>query len=157
MPVMLTDDEIARLISEPKRLPDDYRGKIQTRQKRGHRERELDLTGAGGNIFQLIIRESSMNVIDFSVILAWIPPQSSTLFRLCRYNGKSHEHTNKIEQKTFYAFHVHRATERYQKSGLREDAFAEPTDRYQDLASAIQCMIQECGFELPESFQPDLL
>ncbi len=156
MPVLLTDNEIADLIGEPKPLPDDFRDRIQTRAKRGHRERELDVTGAAGNAFRIILRESSINPLDFSVILAWMPPQSNTLFRLRRYNGKSHEHTNKIEQETFYDFHVHRATERYQKSGLREDAFAEANPRYQDFAGALRSMMEECGFELPSNYQPEL-
>jgi hypothetical protein len=44
---------------------------------------------------------------------------------LRRHNGKSHEHTNQIEAGAFYDFHIHRATERYQELGMREDAYAE--------------------------------
>ena len=156
MPVNLTDGEIARLIAEGKPLPGDHRQRVQTKPKRGHRERELDVSGTNGNEFRLILRESSFNRLDFSVILGWLPPQSTSLFRLCRYNGKSHEHTNPLESQTFYAFHVHRATERYQQSGLREDAFAEPTTRYQDLSGALRCLIQDCGFQLPPEDQARL-
>jgi hypothetical protein len=156
MAVSLTDAEIAALIAEVKPLPDDYRQRIQTRPKRGHRERELDVSGVSGSEFRLILRESSLNPLDFSVILTWLPPQSNNPFRLCRYNGKSHEHTNTLESKRFYDFHVHRATERYQQSGLREDSFAEPTTRYQDFASALQCLIQDCGFQFPANHQSGL-
>ncbi len=156
MGVKLTDAEIAALIAETKPLPDDYRERVRTKPKRGHRERELDLVGAQGSEFRVILRESSYNPLDFSVILAWLPPKSTSPFRLRRYNGKSHEHTNAIEARTFYDFHVHRATERYQRSGLREDSFAEPTTRYQDFASALQCLVQECGFQLPPNPQPGL-
>lgn len=156
MAVNLTETEIAALIGEAKPLPHDYRQRIQTKPKRGHRERELDLTGANGNEFRLILRESSFNPLDFSVILAWLPPQSTVPFRLCRYNGKSHEHTNALESQTFYEFHLHRATERYQQSGLREDSFAEPTTRYQDLSGALQCLIDDCCLELPKDAQRGL-
>ena len=118
MAVSLTDTEIAAFIAEAKLLPDDYQQRVQTRQKRGHRERELAIAGANGSEFRLILRQSSFNPLDFSVILAWLPPQSTSPFRLCRYNGKSHEHTNQLESQKFYEFHVHRATERYQQSGL---------------------------------------
>ncbi len=50
----------------------------------------------------------------------------------------------------------HRATERYQQSGLREDSFAEPTTRYQDLAGALLCLIQDCGFQMPPNNQSGL-
>lgn len=156
MAVVLADSEIAVLIAEAKPLPDDYRLRVQTRQKRGHRERELDVAGASGSTFRLVLRQSSFNVLDFSVILAWLPPQSTSAFRLCRYNGKSHEHTNALESQTFYDFHVHRATERYQRSGRREDGFAEPTAHYQDFAGALRCMLHDCGFQVPGNSQAEL-
>ena len=78
------------------------------------------------------------------------------LFRLRRHNGKSHEHTNQIEQITFYDFHIHMATERYQELGTREDAFAEVTDRYGDYESALRCLVEDCGFEVPPNPQIDL-
>jgi hypothetical protein len=67
-------------------------------------------------------------------------------FRLRRHNGKSHEHTNPIEKNTFYGFHIHTATERYQQSGYREDTYAEETNRYADYHGAIECMLRDCGF-----------
>lgn len=156
MPVRLSETEIAALIAEAKPLPADYRQRVQTKSKRGHRERELGLIGASGSEFRLILREASLNPLDFSAILAWVPPQSTSPFRLRRYNGKSHEHTNTLESQRFYDFHVHQATERYQQSGLREDSFAEPTNRYQDFTGALRCLIQECGFELPPGHQSEL-
>lgn len=156
MATTLSDTEITALLAEPKPLPNDFRSRVQTRPKRGHRERELEVDGGNGSKFRLILRQSSLNPLDFSVILAWVPPQSTTSFRLCRYNGKSHEHTNTLESQKFYDFHIHRATERYQQSGLREDTFAEPTTRYQDFAGALRAMIQDCGFQLPANQQPDL-
>ena len=156
MPTFLKDAEIAALLAEPKPLPDDYRTRLQIKPKRGHQERELDVTGAQGAKFRVILRQSLLNPLDFSVILAYLPPQATTPFRLCRFNGKSHEHTNKLEGNTFYDFHIHRATARYQQSGLREDAFAEPTNRYQDLATAQRCLVQDCGFQLPPNVQSEL-
>ena len=59
--------------------------------------------------------------------------------------------SNQIEASTFYDFHIHMATERYQELGMREDAYAEATDRFGDFDSALRCMVDECGFET----QPD--
>ena len=156
MATNLTDAEIAALVAEAKPLPENYQTRVLTHPKRGHRERELDIDGSNGSIFRLILRQSSFNPLDFSVILAWLPPQSTTLFRLCRYNGKSHEHTNTLDAQKFYDFHVHHATERYQQSGLREDSFAEPTNRYQDFSGALRCLIKDCGFRMPANQQSDL-
>lgn len=156
MAVQLEEIVILGLLDEPKPLPADYRERMQTRPKRGHKERELDITGSQGSEFRLILRQSSFNALDFSVILAYRPPGTNQLFRLRRYNGKSHEHTNVLEGQTFYDFHVHRATERYQESGLREDAFAEPTDHFADFQGAIRCLLTECGFEVPPDPQGKL-
>lgn len=156
MAVVLSDAEIAALIQEPKLLPPEYRRRMTTRPKRGHRERELDVVGANGSEFRVILRESLINPLDFSVILAWMPPQSTVVFRLRRYNGRSHEHTNVLEGHRFYAFHVHEATERYQQSGLREDAYAQPSEWFQDFQGAVRRLVAECGFVLPTGDQPAL-
>ena len=146
---ILSDKDIEGLIKEKKPLPDDYKTKIMVRPKRGHKERELDVNGEDGNEFRLILRQSLFNPLDFSIILVYRPPQSNTLFRLRRYNGKSHEHTNPIEGETFYDYHIHQATERYQQIGAREDTYAEPTYRFSDFQQAVSCMINDCTFETP--------
>jgi hypothetical protein len=154
--ILLTDAEIAALISEAKPLEPGYFSKLQLRPKQGHRERELDINGANGSQFRLILRQNLFNALDFSVILAYSVASSSQLFRLRRYNGKCHEHTNQIERTKFYDFHIHFATERYQHSGLREDAYAEATDRYGDFQGALDCLIQDCGLIRPSNGQEQL-
>lgn len=156
MAVQLEELIILALLAETKPFSADYRGRMQTRPKSGHKERELDITGAQGSEFRLILRQSLFNALDFSVILAYRPPGTNQLFRLRRYNGKSHEHTNRLEGETFYDFHVHMATERYQESGLREDTFAEPTDRFADFQGAIRCLLTECNFVVPTDPQGKL-
>ena len=148
--------EIGQLISQPKRLPDDYRSKVRLRPKRGHSEQQLDVVGDGGSQFRLLLRQSLLNPLDFSVILAYQPPGTFDIFRLRRYNGLSHQHTNTIEKQTFYDFHIHEATQRYQELGESEDTYASPIDRYADLQQAIACMLTDCGFILPATLQPTL-
>lgn len=133
-----SDNEITALVQERKPLPVDWRTRIRLRPKRGHKERDLELTGDAGSEFRLILRQNEINPLDFSAILAVRVPQSNQLFRLRRYNGKSPEHTNHIEGDTFYDFHIHMATERYQEIGTREDAYAEATDRYGDYHGALR-------------------
>lgn len=153
---IFTDEEIGALISEKKPLPADYRTRILVRPKRGHKEREMDLKGESGSEFRLVLRQSISNPLDFSIILAYRPPQSNILFRLRRYNGKSHEHTNIIEGSSFYDYHIHQATERYQQMGAREDSYAEKTDRFSDFQRAVSCLVEDCGFEVPARTQKSL-
>ncbi len=156
MAAAYSDSEIAALIREPKPLPDDWSTRTTLRPKRGHHERHLDVVGESGTEFRLILRQNTINRLDFSIILAVLVPQSSQVFRLCRYNGRSHEHTNHIEGDTFYDFHIHRATERYQMLGAREDAYAEPTDRYGSYYDALRCLLKDASFRVPSKQQGDL-
>lgn len=143
--IVLTDAQIAAHISDAKELPANFLSRAHPKPKRGHKESELAVTGQSGAEYRLIFRLSNINPHDFSAILAVQLPNSTRLFRLRRYNGKSHEHTNRIERKTFYGFHIHSATERYQDLGLDEDAYAEPTDRFSDYSAAVQCLVEDCG------------
>ncbi|MCE5271174.1 hypothetical protein LLH00_07810 [bacterium] len=156
MAAKYSDTEITELISEKKVLGSDYRNKMKLREKRGHKEQEFDFFGENGNQFRLILRQNSFNALDFSIILAHCPAGSNQIFRLRRYNGKSHEHTNGIESDTFYDYHIHSATERYQELGAREDTYAEPTQRYSDFTSAVKCLFVDCNFDLPRNPQKNL-
>ena len=156
MAVTYLDQEIEQLIQERKPAPADWSNRIRLKPKRGHNEGQLDLTGEGRNEFRLIFRQNKINPLDFSIILAVRDPNSNQIFRLRRYNGKSHEHTNHIEDVTFYDFHVHFATPRYQERGAREDAYAEPTDRYGDFQGALRCLINDANLEVPSEPQGNL-
>ena len=147
MTIVLSDVEIAELLTERKSVPPDFAVRIQVKPKRGHKERELEIAGVAGNAFRVVVRQADANPLDFSAILMYCPGDTNQTFRLRRYNGRSHEHTNTLEGVTFYDFHIHMATERYQELGVREDTFAEPTSRYADLGGAIECLLADCGFD----------
>ena len=157
MPTTLTDEQIRALIQEPKRLPEDYERRLKFKEKRGHKESELEIAGDKGSRFQIRVRQLVENPLDFSVILGYHIPETNVLFRLRRYNG-SHIHSNPGEKSRFLGYHIHKATERCQSCGLKvEDKFAEPSDRYSDLDGAMNCLLNDCGFIFPPNQQPKLL
>ena len=156
MAVTYLDQEIVSLVEEDKPLPADWRKRVVLKPKRGHDEQQLDLIGDAGSEFRLILRRGRVNQLDFSIILAIRFPRSNQLFRLRRYNGRSHEHTNRIEDARFYDFHIHFATERYQEIGMREDAYAEPTGRYSDFQGALRCLIDDANLGIPPESQGNL-
>lgn len=150
MPVELTDSQIAQLLGEKKKLPDNYRERLlQMKEKRGHKESEIDVKGESGGVYRLILRKSNSNMLDFSVILAYEMPNSNKIFRLRRYNGK-HRHTNHLEKQTIYDFHIHQATERYQQLGSDEDRYASASSTFSNIETALDRMIDECNFLPPE-------
>jgi len=156
MPITYTDQEIEKLKCERKLLPRSWSGALRLQSKRGHCERNLDFVGEGESRFRLILRKSRFNILDFSIILAVRSPGSNRLFRLQRYNGRSHEHTNAIEHETFYDFHIHTATQRYQERGAREDAYARVTDRYDSFHGAMHCLINDMNLQFPPDLQGKL-
>jgi hypothetical protein len=54
------------------------------------------------------------------------------------------------------AFHIHRATQRYQGSGYKIDGFAEATTKYSDFHAALNQFLVECSFKSEEKGQPSL-
>ena len=157
MPITLPDARITALIAERKVLPENFLQRAFPKPKRGHRESEVDVMGRAGSEFRFIFRMSMYNQLDFSAILAVRLPKVNTVFRLRRYNGRSHVHTNRIEGVRLFGFHIHTATERYQALGLDEDAYAEETERYADFDSAVQCLMDDCGCEFEEQDKTDRL
>src|SRR5579871_6188298 len=98
MAVVYTDVEIHALLSEVKPVPDDFFNRMQPKPKKGHKGCELSLSGANGNRFVVMVRQSELNPLDFSVILAVESSTTNQRFLLRRYNGKSHEHSNTLEK-----------------------------------------------------------
>lgn len=144
------------LVREPKWLPPNWRRRIRLRPKRGHDEQHLEVNGDAGNRFRLILSQSRIDPLNFSIILATPIRHSNQLFRLRRCNGNSRVHTNRIEDISFRRFHIHMATERYQEAGLQEDAYADPTDRYDDFNGALRCMFDDANIKAPPEVQGDL-
>jgi hypothetical protein len=150
---ILSDELIQELICETKAIPAGLRpftAKLVERNK--HKRKDFEVKNASGNEFVIMVRQSTLNTLDFSAILGYKMPGLNTIFRLRRYNGK-HVHTNSIERTTLNDFHFHTATERYQRKGLREDTFAEVSSRHCTLDSAIDCLLEDCGFTIPRSDQ----
>ena len=157
MAIILNDQEILKLIHEKKIFPKEGQNIFQAKDKKGHKEQEITIPRDDGSLFKIIFRQNKINILDFSFILGYMAPRSNVLFRLRRYNGKSHEHTNGIEKDSFYDFHVHMATERYQQlAGFDEDDYAEVSDAYSDIHSAMECFVKDCNIVLPTNDQMKL-
>lgn len=128
---ILTDEEIAALISEPEIVPINWFSRLETKDKTHYQHKEKDST------------------------LEYI---------LLRYNGKHpSKHTNKWEKEnglpdhTFApAFHIHRATQRYQEGGYKIDGHAEVTTKYSDFHAAVEQFLVECNVKREDDKQTSL-
>ena len=122
---------------------------------RGSNEYLLNVTGEEGSKFRVIVRMSVSDELNFSVVLGVKVPPPKKFFRLKRYNG-NHEHTNTIEDEKVIGFHIHTATERYQVNSVREEDYAEPTERYTDVTGALKCLFADANFEDSKALQDTL-
>lgn len=156
MAVIYSDREIAALVEQPKLLPLDWSDRLLQIPKPGHRECRIDFPGEGGDEFRIILRQNWLNPLDFSVILTVRAVGSAQLFRLRRYDGRSHEHTNQIEGDSFRGFHIHTATARYQEGNRPMDGFAQPTDRYASVNEALRCLIDDANLAPPSAWRDAL-
>ena len=153
--IILADDEIRALLLERKDIPEGLCPITKMTERHLHKRKNYALVGESGNEFEIAIRQSTLNMMDFSVILGYRLPRLFRVFRLRRYNGSSHQHTNTLEKQTLDGFHVHTATERYQAlPGFKEDHFAETATSYYNLESAVQGLLSECGFKSPLEESP---
>ena len=156
MSITYSENEIDILLQERKVIKSGNFDLTKIKVRRGHIHKRISLLGDNGNEFQLILRRSSLSHLDFSVILAVCIPQSNQVFRLRRYNGSSHRHTNRIEKTKFKGFHIHYATERYQNLAAQEDGFAEQTDQYCNFNDAIQCALKDANILIDSDLQDKL-
>jgi hypothetical protein len=161
---IINDQEIDLLLSDPKELPTGWLTRLQPRPKSGYQydQRELSVQSAAGHDFRIVLRRNRINILDFSIILIF--EEIDTDYRLIRCNGTHPSvHTNRwekereLENSSFGpAFHIHRATERYQVAGLKIDSYAEQTEAYNDFNSALTFFFSEFRFQHPIDDQPPL-
>jgi hypothetical protein len=149
-----SDEQISKFLKEIKPLSKDWDSKIQFKEERSGKHCNFEVEGEYRNRFSVILRQNRFDNEHFSAILGIYPQSSNKIFRLRRYDGNSHAHTNSIEGETlYYEYHIHSATERYQDQGGYEDAFAVISDRYSNLDEAFSCLLHDCNFKMPSEQQ----
>ncbi len=154
--VTFNDDEIEAFIRMPKTYDGTRQGLPELREKQGHSEAQAGFRGSDGTEFRVLLRRSLVNPMAFSAILMVRVPGLTRWFRLRRYNG-NHWHRNRIEGNRFKDFHIHTATERYQRAGRREDAFAEATDRFSNYEGAVACLQHDTALSTGPDYGKDQL
>lgn len=133
---LLKEDFIDKLIAEPKYIRSSKKNQFALTTEKSHRKASIQLESKYN--FKMNIRQSIRDPFNFSVILLYASSNKNSNYRiLVRYNGDHGSHTNSLEGNTVKKQHIHRTTERYQLSQLREDGYAEETDKYVTLDQAI--------------------
>nr|WP_319539749.1 hypothetical protein [uncultured Methanospirillum sp.] len=148
--MILSDFEIQEYIGEKKRLKQKLRRLVFHKKNIGNEEARFEIVGETGRKYELLITRNSIFIESFSIVLLYVNELHTKRFRLRRYNGKHASiHKNFIEKTKFVdCFHIHYATERYQRAGYDEDKFAEETDRFTSIPEALDCLFADCNIML---------
>lgn len=141
MTLLLSDVEldalrkIEKMVSNPKLKP---------KTKFQHIEINYELTSINDS-FCLYVRQNKNIEDDFSCGLRL--ERSGEVLTLCRYNGSSHNHGNKIEGIDLpkACYHIHYTTNRYILASKKPEGYAEATSRYESCEQALKCLIQDCN------------
>ena len=144
----ITEEFIEELISCRKMVTNP---KTREVSKFGHKQVNYMVKALddSGHKFELFTRQNLVEGMDddFSCGLRWLAPNGESLM-LCRFNGSSHPHRNKVEHRDLgLVFHIHRATERYIAANQKPDGFASETDRYFTQQEALHCLLKDCRIE----------
>lgn len=128
----MTDTDLAGLQNLPKCI---INPKTQWIDKRGHWQKTYDIKG-GDILFSVYLRQSTNDPASFSCGILLKKPSGDQL-TLSRYNGYNHNHSDIVHQ-----CHVHKTIEE-NLSYLHPEKYAERTDKYRDLAGAVDCLRQD--------------
>jgi hypothetical protein len=151
---ILTDHEIAALLKQKKELPENWKARLSPRVSGNSKQkrRDFDIKFDENKTFRIATRQSSVNSADFSIILTFVDSDGCE-YRLFRFNGRHpSEHINSLERgprkryRWRNKFHIHMATERYQRAGLKIDSYATPTQKYNSFDSALTLFTRNNGF-----------
>jgi hypothetical protein len=67
---ILSDEEIAALITDKKQIPTGLSPLTRMTERCQHKRKDFDVQADSGKEFVVRVRQSTLNVLDFSVILA---------------------------------------------------------------------------------------
>lgn len=139
----MKDEDIDKYIKSKKNLiPNSIKWKIQRKSK----QCEITLHSSGLNLnFVLYLRQNLIDPEHFSCGLKVLKNNNENI-TLLRFNGCNHVHTNQLEKdKLEFKYHIHKATEKYIQASLKADGYAYETNRYNDLQSAIECLLADAN------------
>ncbi|MCX6676844.1 MAG: hypothetical protein NTU95_02725 [Methanothrix sp.] len=141
---LISDQEIIELIGEEKKLAVNFREQLTLKKKSDKKYQECDLSAKSNKgAFIITVKVNIKDVFDFSIILQYIS-ENGFNYILRRYNG-THQHKNILERTLIRGYHIHIATEKYQRSLLRIDGYAELTDSYKNWKDALAQLIADCN------------
>ena len=140
--MVLSDNEIARLIALPKTITNP-----RAREKQQKKSARINYSAtADGASFEVYVRQNLLVQDAFSCGLTYLHPSGEKV-TLMRCNGGYHSHGNPLEgvDTIGVCCHIHIATQRYMEAGRKPEHYAEPTDLFSDVNGALVTLMEKCN------------
>jgi hypothetical protein len=157
MSPILSESEIDSLLSDPKPITEQQRGRLKKPQKKRGSDlcARIRFKDSRNRKYEIIARHGTDRPNSFSVGLFYRPNKAKHIV-LIRCNGWHGRHRNILELKAKAGIamvpddtcHIHRITERYQAFG-KADGYAEPTTAYDSFEAAVEYLCFSFGCHDP--------
>lgn len=140
--MVLTDEEIARLLALPKTITNP---RAREKHQKGSIRLNYSATADGAS-FDVYVRQNLLVPDAFSCGLTYLHPSGEKV-TLMRCNGGYHAHGNPLEGVGTIGIccHIHIATQRYMAAGRKPEHYAEPTGLFKDVNGALLTLMEKCN------------
>ncbi|MFA7034759.1 MAG: hypothetical protein EOM93_05355 [Gammaproteobacteria bacterium] len=135
---IINEEEIERIIKSVKSIPFERKDFKLTPENK-HLRSDVKLEGEYETYMN--IRVSAKDSSNFSVLLRY-KSVSGSAYIITRYNGFHGNHENP-DGSIFSGCHIHRITERAQRDGLKEEAQASLTTKYNTWRKAVEVFMSD--------------
>lgn len=156
--MILTDKNIEELISCEKvitKAPKRHFSLDKTNHFSEQNEFDCQSKINPKNTFHVFLRKSTEISDNFSIGLIFNDEETKNVL-LLRANGRQ-KHRNKEDDKSFYAFHVHKANEKQLMKGILNKFDAEICEEYSNFNSALIYFCQKCGIMNYKKYFPEAM
>jgi hypothetical protein len=137
---MLSERFIQHLIDTPKEIMKDKKKAFELRVDNTHYRVTVQLECR--YVMQMFLRKNLQNPMDFSIVLRYTNDKKQN-YTIVRYNGDHGGHRDPWSHEFTPGPHIHRITERGQRDCLKEECYAERTDKYKTFTEAREAFIRD--------------
>ncbi len=144
---VISDSEVDRMVSVPKFIEKTIEpSQLQMSEDGRFRLKKYKLECEEYGFF-VMIRQNTDRPDNFSIILVY-EGQGKREIPVLRFNGNHGRHKNRLEGEIVNGPHIHKLTERYQRTTTHPDGYAVATREYTDLRSALDAFMKAANIRV---------
>ncbi|MCL2147885.1 MAG: hypothetical protein FWH47_00890 [Methanomassiliicoccaceae archaeon] len=146
---ILRDNDVREIVAALKYIPLGTGDPLKRmREKNGHYRAAVELTCPSYDL-SMRLRRAVDDDLDFSVLLIYTDSRGSD-YIIRRYNGDHGKHTDPFTGDIIRGPHIHKITERCQRTLHKAEGYAEPTTEYHTLPQATRVFMRDMNISYEE-------